>query len=180
MPRRQTALQAGTKSRGMRRNAAILITRSPDETQAAGLRLGRGLPVPSVVLLLGPLGSGKTTLTRGLAEGLGLRDPSLVSSPSFALINVYQGTCPIYHVDLYRLTGRRDFDTVGLEEFLGSRGVTIVEWGEKLETPVEPAIVVELSDEGDDVRKLRITASRDLSHLLTDFDRDGEREGLVW
>ncbi len=170
MPRHRTAHQARTKSRGERQSVTTLVTRSPAETQAAGVCLGRGLPIPSVVLLLGPLGSGKTTLTRGLAEGLGLRDPSLVSSPSFALINIYQGACPIYHVDLYRLAGKRDFDTVGLEEFLGSRGVTIVEWGERLQMSAGPAVVVELSDEGDDIRKLRITASHGLSDLLRGFD----------
>jgi tRNA threonylcarbamoyladenosine biosynthesis protein TsaE len=150
----------------VKRSVTTLVTRSPLETQAAGACVGRGLPIPSVILLLGPLGSGKTTLARGLAKGLGLRDASLVSSPSFSLINVYQGVCPIYHVDLYRLTGKRDFDTVGLDEFLGSRGVTIVEWGERLQIPVEPAVVVELSDEGDDVRRLRITASHELSKTL--------------
>jgi tRNA threonylcarbamoyladenosine biosynthesis protein TsaE len=151
----------------------ILTSRSPAETQAAGVRIGRGLPVPSVVLLIGSLGSGKTTLTRGIAEGLGVADPSIVSSPSFALVNIYQGgCCPVYHVDLYRLTGRRDFDTVGLDEFLGSRGVTIVEWGERLRMGVEPAVIVELSDRGDDVRSLRIMASQKLSRLLRDLGSD--------
>ena len=165
MPHHRTSRLTRTASKGAK-HVSTLITRSPGETQAVGICIGRKLPVPSVVLLLGALGSGKTTLARGLAEGLGLRDLSLVSSPSFALINIYQGNCPIYHVDLYRLADRRDFDTVGLEEFLGSRGVTIVEWGEKLQTPVEPAVAVELSDEGDDVRSLRITASHEVSDLL--------------
>lgn len=169
MPRHRTVQPAETKSWGVERGVTTLVTRSPLETQAAGACVGRGLPIPSVILLLGPLGSGKTTLARGLAEGLGLRDTSLVSSPSFALINVYQGACPIYHVDLYRLTGRRDFDSVGLDEFIGSRGVTIVEWGDRLRIPVVPAVVVELSDEGDDVRRLRITTSLELSGLLRSF-----------
>lgn len=150
----------------------ILTSRSPAETQAAGVCIGRGLPVPSVVLLIGSLGSGKTTLTRGIAEGLGVADPSIVSSPSFALVNIYPGGgCPVYHVDLYRLTGRRDFDTVGLDEFLGSRGVTIVEWGERLRMGAEPAVIVELSDQGDDVRSLRIMVSQRLSRLLRDLGR---------
>ncbi len=166
MPRHRTSQAAKTTSGGEKRGVTTLVTRSPDETQAVGTCLGRRLPIPSVILLLGSLGSGKTTLARGLAEGLGLRDTSLVSSPSFALINVYQGTCPISHVDLYRLAGKRDFDSIGMEEFLGSRGVTIVEWGERLRIPVEPAVIVELSDEGDDVRKLRITASHELSSLM--------------
>ncbi len=162
MTRHRTDGPAETTSRAANRGVDTLVTRSPVETQDLGVFIGRLLPVPSVVLLLGPLGSGKTTLARGLAQGLGLQDPSLVSSPSFALINVYQGRCPIYHVDLYRLEGKRDFETVGLEEFLGSRGVTIVEWGERLQIPAELAVIVELSDEGDDIRRLRVTASRAL------------------
>lgn len=167
MPRHRITRAARTTSAAARRRVTVFTTRSPVETHAAGVCIGRELPVPGVVLLLGPLGSGKTTLTRGIAEGLGLEDPSLVSSPSFALINIYQGTCPIYHVDLYRLTGKRDFDTVGLDEFLGSRGVTIVEWGERLLLPVEPAVIVELGDEGGDIRSLRVTASRQLLGLLS-------------
>ncbi len=162
-----------------RASTLLMITRSPAETHAAGVCIGRGLPIPSVVLLIGPLGSGKTTLTRGIVEGLGVADPSVVSSPSFALVNTYQGGCSlVYHVDLYRLTGQRDFDTVGLDEFLGSRGVTIVEWGERLRMGVEPAVIVELSDQGDDVRCLRITASKKLC-VLHDLNFSASSEALV-
>jgi len=121
------------------------------------------MPVPGVILLRGALGSGKTTLTRGIAVGLGLKDASLVSSPSFALVNIYQGRCRIYHVDLYRLSGARDLYSIGLDDFIGSEGITVVEWGEKLAFPIEPAAVVELEDAGGDTRTIRIscpTASR--------------------
>lgn len=165
MPRDFIATSSKTLSRTLR-PAKVLVTRSPHETQAVGICIGRGLRAPCVVLLLGSLGSGKTTLARGIAEGLGLADPSLVSSPSYALVNVYQGICPIYHVDLYRLEGKRSFDSVGLDEFVGSRGVTIVEWGERLRLPVKPAAIIDLSDEGDDIRRLRIAGSRRLLALL--------------
>jgi tRNA threonylcarbamoyladenosine biosynthesis protein TsaE len=177
MARHRTARAAKTTSGGAKRGVRTLITRGPAETQAAGVSIGRGLPAPSVVLLIGPLGSGKTTLARGLAEGLGLADPTQVSSPSFALIHVYQGSCPIYHVDLYRLAGKRDFETIGLEEFLASRGVTIVEWGERLQMPLEPAVVVELSDEGDDVRRLCIKVSPELTELLRHLGHSGKPSG---
>jgi tRNA threonylcarbamoyl adenosine modification protein YjeE len=71
------------------------LSKSPEETMKIGLELARTLPVPGVVLLRGGLGAGKTTLTRGIAQGLGLSDTSLVNSPSFTLVNVYQGACPI-------------------------------------------------------------------------------------
>jgi tRNA threonylcarbamoyladenosine biosynthesis protein TsaE len=113
------------------------------------------VPVPGVVLLLGALGTGKTTLTRGLANGLGLQDPTLVHSPSFTIVNIYQGRCPIYHVDLYRLRGERDLSSVGLEDFLGQDGVTIIEWGERLGSDRDADLVVELNDSGGDTRIIR-------------------------
>jgi tRNA threonylcarbamoyladenosine biosynthesis protein TsaE len=134
----------------------VMISRSEEETHAVGVRLGQELAIPSVVLLRGSLGAGKTTLTRGLAQGLGIDDPTRVSSPSFSLVNIYQGRCPIYHVDLYRLDGARDIFTTGLDEFLGRDGVTIVEWSERLVFPVEAALVVEIDDSGGETRTIRI------------------------
>jgi tRNA threonylcarbamoyl adenosine modification protein YjeE len=78
---------------------------SSEETHRIGIEIGKNLQIPGVVLLRGTLGMGKTTLARGIAEGLGLADTSRVCSPSFTLVNIYQGRCPIYHVDLYRLSG---------------------------------------------------------------------------
>jgi tRNA threonylcarbamoyladenosine biosynthesis protein TsaE len=92
---------------------------------------------------------------RGLAHGLGLQDPALVHSPSFTIVNIYQGRCPIYHVDLYRLTGRRDLSSIGLEDFLGQDGVTVIEWGERLRSYHDAAVVVELEDSGGDTRIIR-------------------------
>jgi tRNA threonylcarbamoyladenosine biosynthesis protein TsaE len=113
-----------------------------------------------VVLLRGALGTGKTTLTRGIARGLGVEDPSRVSSPSFTLVNIYYGVCPLYHVDLYRLRGRKDLYSIGLDDFLGTDGVTVIEWSEKMDPVPEPAAEVELEDAGDDVRILRIKYPR--------------------
>ena len=134
----------------------VRISRSEEETHAIGVRLGQEVEIPSVVLLRGSLGAGKTTLTRGLAQGLGIDDPSRVSSPSFSLVNIYQGRCPIYHVDLYRLEGARDIFTTGLDEFLGRDGVTIVEWSERLIFPVEAALVVAIEDSGGETRRITI------------------------
>ena len=68
----------------------------------------------------------------------------------------YQGRCPIYHVDLYRVQSERDLETVGVDEFLGERGITIVEWGERITFPLRNDIVVELEDAGGEMRRLRI------------------------
>jgi tRNA threonylcarbamoyladenosine biosynthesis protein TsaE len=133
-----------------------LVSKSPEETERIGMNIARSLPIPGVVLLQGSLGCGKTTLTRGIAQGLGLSDPSLVNSPSFTLVNIYQGACPIYHVDLYRLEGARDLYSIGIDDFLGKEGVSIIEWSERLLFPLKGATEIEIEDAGDDQRILKI------------------------
>ena len=131
-----------------------------------------------MVLLRGPLGVGKTTLTRGIAEGLGLEDPRRVSSPSFALVNIYRGRCPIYHVDLYRLEGARDLYTTGLDEFLGREGVTVVEWSERLTFPVESAVIVDIEDAGEDSRIFKIFVSKSMRQgSASDRNSPAQRPG---
>jgi len=148
------------KVRRTEKNRKLLqfLSRSPEETQRAGVEIAGALPIPGVVLLRGSLGTGKTTLTRGIAQGLGLEDPSLVNSPSFTLVNIYHGICPIYHVDLYRLQGERDLYSIGLYDFLGREGVTVIEWSERLHQDLDDATVVEIRDAGDDQRILQISA----------------------
>jgi tRNA threonylcarbamoyladenosine biosynthesis protein TsaE len=133
------------------------LSKSPEETRRFGAKLARSLRIPGVILLRGALGTGKTTLTCGIAQGLGIDDPSLVNSPSFTLVNIYHGICPIYHVDLYRLEGQRDLYSIGLDDFLGKEGLTVIEWSEKLRSPLEQATEIELEDAGDDLRLLRVT-----------------------
>lgn len=145
-----------SRQTGKKQRKVKLVSRSPEETQSIGAEIGRALPIPGVVLLRGILGAGKTTLTRGLAQGLGLQDVSLVNSPSYTLVNVYHGICPIYHVDLYRLEGQRDLYSTGLDDFLGNEGVTIVEWSERLSIALDQAIEIEIEDAGDDMRVLHI------------------------
>jgi tRNA threonylcarbamoyladenosine biosynthesis protein TsaE len=128
---------------------------SPEETERLGYELAQEVPVPGVILLCGSLGVGKTTLTRGLALGFGVQDGTAVHSPSFTIVNVYQGRCPVYHVDLYRLTGQLALRTVGLEDFMGRDGVTIIEWGDRLGDYLDAALIVELEDAGEDTRIIR-------------------------
>lgn len=132
-------------------------SQSPEQTQRIGWEIARELPIPGVVLLRGALGMGKTTLTRGIAQGLGMENPDLVNSPSFTLVNIYQGKCPIYHVDLYRLEGARDLYSIGIDDFLGNDGVTIVEWSERLASAFPGAVEIEIEDAGDDARILHIS-----------------------
>lgn len=148
------------KSHGTAKNGRMtdIVSKSPEETHRFGREFAKSLPIPGVVLLFGALGTGKTTLTRGIAEGLGLEDPSTVNSPSFTLVNIYQGFCAIYHVDLYRLRGERDLYSTGIDDFMGRDGVTIIEWGDRLGYVPPEAATVELEDAGDDMRILRVMA----------------------
>ena len=136
----------------------VLRSNSEEETRSIGLRLGETLQPPRVVLLSGELGAGKTVFTQAMAAGLGVEDPSLVRSPSFTLINEYPSARGrIYHVDLYRLEGADDFHSIGLEEILEREAVVIIEWGEKLDLPVnDPVRVRILVDPVSDERLLEI------------------------
>lgn len=93
--------------------------------EALGRNLGCLLQPGDIVCLSGELGAGKTTLARGIAKGLGY--DGRVSSPTFTLMNVYHGRCPVYHFDFYRL-GEGELEELGLEDFLGREGICLIEW----------------------------------------------------
>ena len=115
-----------------------LSTHNHKETLALGEQLGRCLKSGDIVLLFGDLGAGKTTLTQGICRGLGLDKGEYIRSPTFTLVNCYQGTIPINHIDLYRLDSFSEIEALGLEENLFSNSVSIIEWAEKLFPRVEP------------------------------------------
>lgn len=104
---------------------------SGDETIHLGRRLGLHLRKGDVVALTGGLGSGKTWFTKGLALGLGVPPDEVVTSPTFALVNTYEGRCPLFHLDVYRLETAEDFLRAGLDEFLGGEGVAVMEWADR-------------------------------------------------
>ena len=118
----------------------IVRTRSADETRQLGVELAARLRPDGTALLFGDLGSGKTVLTQGIAEGLGL-DAALVQSPTFTLIHEYdrspasgRGPVPLVHVDLYRLEPE-EVEAIGIDEFLSGDGVKVVEWADRLPRP---------------------------------------------
>ena len=112
--------------------AAILESRSPDITLRLGEKIGRLLFPGGIIALIGPLGCGKTVMAKGLAKGLGVQENEYVSSPTFTIINEYRGRLPIYHFDLYRLE-IEEIDSVGYKEYFFGKGVTIVEWADKIQ-----------------------------------------------
>lgn len=108
-------------------------THSPTETQTLGEQLGKTLKSGDVIALIGDLGTGKTCLTQGIARGIGIAPDEVVSSPSYILINEYNGTIPIYHIDLYRLETAAEIAELGLTEYMDSDGICIIEWAERME-----------------------------------------------
>jgi len=107
-----------------------IITKDAKETICLGGKLAKLLKPGDIIGLFGELGSGKTTFVKGIASGLGLKKES-VNSPTFVLMNIYQGKMPIYHFDLYRLEDKMQIEEIGYEDFLYAKGVSLVEWAEK-------------------------------------------------
>lgn len=113
-----------------------LLSNGPEETFGYGLRLGKLLKAGSIVCLFGELGSGKTTLVKGIASALAIHERDITSA-SFTIIAEYKGTVsnsvvPFYHVDLYRINNAADLDSIGIEEYIGKDGISVIEWAEKL------------------------------------------------
>ena len=139
----------------------VFETRSEEETIAAGERLARLLPRRAVVLLIGNLGAGKTTLAKGIAKATGAADTAEVSSPTFTLIHEYGDPPRVYHVDLYRLDDPRQVASLGLEELFERDAITLIEWGEKFPGLMPPdRIEVRLSITGPESRQLVVSGLR--------------------
>jgi len=104
-------------------------TNNPEETIELGKRLGLGLTKGTIIGFFGDLGSGKTTMIKGIAQGLGVKD--LVKSPSFVVVTEYQGKFPVYHIDLYRINKPDELLEIGFFDYLYGDGVSLVEWAER-------------------------------------------------
>jgi len=136
--------------------SATIASQSPEETEAAGERLGRTLGPSDVVGLIGELGAGKTCFVQGLTRGLGVTVHA--TSPTFVLVNEYRGRLPVHNVDAYRTTTVTELADLGLEEMIDGDGVTVIEWAEKAR-PLLPArtIYVRIDGVGDEPRTITIT-----------------------
>jgi tRNA threonylcarbamoyladenosine biosynthesis protein TsaE len=110
----------------------IIETFSPEETAALGQRLGREAVPGEVYTLIGDLGVGKTVLTQGIAEGLGITEP--ICSPTFTIVQVYEeGRIPFYHFDVYRIGDITEMDEIGYEDYFYGEGLTMIEWANLIE-----------------------------------------------
>jgi len=141
----------------------LFLTHSAEETIALGKEFARRLRPPELVLLTGDLGSGKTTLTKGIVSGLGAAEEDDVTSPTFTLVHVY-GAIPgtsarVYHADLYRIESFPDFLTLGLEDLFDQPNIAILEWSERF--PLKsawPQLHIRLEHLGSDTRRISLTA----------------------
>lgn len=137
--------------------AEEIITHSSEETTSWGRELAKRLTAPVLVLLAGDLGSGKTTLTKGIVAGLGAANEDEVTSPTFTLVHVYGKTAKVYHADLYRIENFHDFETLGLEDVFAKPAVVILEWSERfpLQSPW-PQVRIRLDHLGGDSRRISL------------------------
>ena len=138
-------------------------TQSGADTVAVGRKLAHLLKPPQLLLLRGDLGTGKTTLVKGVAQALDAAEPDEVTSPTFTLIHEFDGTrngkpVKLFHLDVYRLESERQLDTLGLDDLLTPDALVVVEWGEKFKSIRKRATgEIAITAEGGDARKITVT-----------------------
>ncbi len=138
-------------------------TASGADTIDVGRKLARLLKPPQLLLLRGDLGTGKTTLVKGIAEALDAAEADEVTSPTFTLVHEYDGTqdgkpVKLYHLDVYRLEGERQLETLGLDELLTPDALVLVEWGDKFKSIRKRATgEIAIASTGGDARKITVT-----------------------
>ncbi|MFA5038392.1 MAG: tRNA (adenosine(37)-N6)-threonylcarbamoyltransferase complex ATPase subunit type 1 TsaE [Candidatus Omnitrophota bacterium] len=140
-------------------------TASWRQTMALAEKMALNLRPGDCLALVGDLGSGKTTFVKGLAQGLGFKKKAYVCSPTFVILKIYPSRIPLYHFDVYRLASHDDFLRAGLDEFLQTEGISVVEWADKVENALPAGYTrVEFDFAGKSGRSIRVrtAGSRDL------------------
>jgi tRNA threonylcarbamoyladenosine biosynthesis protein TsaE len=131
-------------------------TKTAEETIGLGEKIGKNLRPGDILTLDGMLAAGKTTLTKGIAQSLGVDET--VTSPTFTIVSEYPGTIPLYHIDVYRLDSAEDFINVGGEELLYGRGVCVIEWAQKIrEILPKETIPIQIDPLPDGARRITVT-----------------------
>jgi len=139
------------------------VTQSGSDTVEVGRKLVQLLAPPQLLILRGDLGTGKTTLVKGIAQALDAAEPDEVTSPTFTLLHEYDGTregksVKLFHIDVYRLEGERQLESLGLEELLTPDALIMVEWGEKFKSIRKMATgEIAIASAGGDARKITVT-----------------------
>jgi tRNA threonylcarbamoyladenosine biosynthesis protein TsaE len=139
------------------------VTKSGADTIEVGRQLVRLLAPPQLLILRGDLGTGKTTLVKGIAQALDAAEPDEVTSPTFTLLHEYDGSLDrkpvkLFHLDVYRLEGERQLETLGLDELLTPDALVLVEWGEKFKSIRKKATgEIAITSAGGDARRITVT-----------------------
>jgi tRNA threonylcarbamoyladenosine biosynthesis protein TsaE len=135
-----------------------VVSSSPEETMEIGRQLASRVRAPILVLLSGELGSGKTTITKGIIGGLGVAREEEGTSPTFTLVHVFHNHVRVYHVDLYRVEGFHDLELLALEDAFAEPAVVIIEWAERFTLRTDwPQITIHLDHLEVDRRRITIT-----------------------
>ena len=143
----------------------VFVTNSPAETEAVGAALATQLTPGAVIAYRGDLGAGKTAFTRGLARGLGIKDP--VTSPTYTIVNEYlDGRLPLFHFDMYRLSCADDLFDIGWEDYLERGGVCAVEWSENVDEALENPILVTIEKMDENSRKITVEGGESFDFSL--------------
>ena len=135
-----------------------IITKTPEETMGIAEKLGKKISAGDIICLFGDLGAGKTTFVKGLAKGLKFNSQK-VKSPTFVLMNIYEGRLPVYHFDLYRIEENAELTMIGYDEFLYGDGVAVIEWAERLNTLMpKERLDIELTHKKPEERMIKMIA----------------------
>ena len=158
-------------------NVIEFISNSPEETVALGRRIGAALSGGEIIGLVGPLGSGKTHLIKGIAAGVGAGEPARVSSPTFVIVNEYLAPgarLDVYHIDAYRIETIAEFEMLGFDELCYPRSVVLIEWADKVAAVLADTeyITIDMAHLGPSERKIRL---RRLPSGLADALKQGQR-----
>jgi tRNA threonylcarbamoyladenosine biosynthesis protein TsaE len=147
--------------------AWTVISNSSRKTMSWGRKLGKLVQGGEIIGLAGELGTGKTTFTRGFAAGAGVGKDAWVRSPTFTLINEYQGRLPVFHIDLYRIGKTEEIDALNLREYLYSTGVSLIEWFEYLPAgEVDEYLEIKMVLAGRTARELTFVAHGERYEIL--------------
>ena len=156
----------------------LLEVGKPEETMLCGEIMGRLIPRGSIVGLTGDLGAGKTVFAKGLARGLGIEEEP--NSPTFVIMSCYEGRVPLFHFDVYRLSGGAEFEDTGYEEFFYGDGISVVEWADKIRDVLpENAVIIDIQSPPQGAWESRIIKVTGEGQWLLSFKNTAEQALLA-
>ena len=142
-------------------DVSVTLSQSAEQTIARGKELASQMRAPLLVLLRGELGAGKTTLAKGIISGLGAAAEEEITSPTFTLVHAFSGPVKVYHVDLYRVEGVQEFDSLGLEDLFAEPAIVLIEWPERMRLRTDWSVLrIDLEHIAEDERKITIKRSQ--------------------